>query len=413
MSAPAGWQKGSFRGVPFRTEEQETTGGRRGALHEFPQADKPVWEDLGRGARHYHIDCHITGTDYPAGADALADALDEAGAGTLVHPWLGAMQVAVPEGGWSRRDSTIDGGIAWFSIDFVESGLPVPATATTDTQALAQAAADDAAAAVPESMADGFSLEGATAFVEEAADSLAKGLASAVAIQAGLQGGIGSALSALESQIGLLGDAGALLRDPLALGTEIVGLVQMVGTVARGMGAADGGAASFRALMGWGADLPEVPGDTPARASQRANQAAMVQAVNLAASSELVRALAATDYASWNEAMAARDDAADRIDALALRQADAGDDAGTASYDALRQAAIVDLTARGGPLARMRSHVPAITEPALAIAQRLYGDPSTLEARTADIVARNRVRHPGFVPGGVALDVLEAEASNG
>ncbi|MEC7933189.1 MAG: DNA circularization N-terminal domain-containing protein, partial [Pseudomonadota bacterium] len=110
MSAPAGWQKGSFRGAAFRTEEQEVTGGRRGVAHEFPQAEKPVWEDLGRSARRYRIDCHITGTDYPAGADALADALDQPGAGTLIHPWLGAMQVAVPQDGWSRRDSTVDGG---------------------------------------------------------------------------------------------------------------------------------------------------------------------------------------------------------------------------------------------------------------------------------------------------------------
>jgi prophage DNA circulation protein len=54
-----------------------------------------------------------------------------------------------------------------------------------------------------------------------------------------------------------------------------------------------------------------------------------------------------------------------------------------------------------------------VTQPALVLAQRLYGDPASVEARAAEIVARNKVRHPGFVPGGVALQVLSAEASHG
>ena len=50
---------------------------------------------------------------------------------------------------------------------------------------------------------------------------------------------------------------------------------------------------------------------------------------------------------------------------------------------------------------------------ALVIAQRLYGDPARMEERAAEIVARNKVPHPGFVPGGAALQVLSAEAANG
>ena len=81
--------------------------------------------------------------------------------------------------------------------------------------------------------------------------------------------------------------------------------------------------------------------------------------------------------------------------------------------DALRRAVTADLTARGGTLARLQTHVPAVTMPALVIAQRLYGDPARMEARAAEIVARNKVPHPGFVPGGAALQVLSAEAANG
>ncbi|MFB0874564.1 MULTISPECIES: DNA circularization protein [unclassified Sphingobium] len=411
MSAPDGWQKGSFRGVPFRTEDHETSGGRRGVNHEFPQAEKPVWEDLGRGARSYRIECHVVGADYPAGANALADALDQPGAGTLVHPWLGAMQVAVPEQGWSRRDSaTDDGGIARFSIEFVESGLPVPATATSDTQAQATAAADEAAAAAPIAAARGINVASAIGFVQQAADDVVKYAALAVQAQAALSGGIGPTLSFLTSNLGLLGDAGALLREPLELGLTVVRTVQTLTAIA---GGGSGGARAARALMDFGGDLDVVAPLTPARAQQAENQAAIVQLVNLAASAELVRCLAGIDFASYDDAVAARDGAVERLDALALRQADAHDDAGAAQYDALARAVTVDLTARGASLERLRSFTPAATEPVLVIAQRLYGDPANVEAQASDIVARNRIRHPGFVPGGRTLQLLGAEARYG
>ena len=47
-------------------------------------------------------------------------------------------------------------------------------------------------------------------------------------------------------------------------------------------------------------------------------------------------------------------------------------------------------------------HLSGLAIPALVLAHRLYDDPSW----DADIVARNDVVHPGFVPGGVDLQVL-------
>lgn len=64
-----------------------------------------------------------------------------------------------------------------------------------------------------------------------------------------------------------------------------------------------------------------------------------------------------------------------------------------------------DITARGATLARLFSYTPKATEPALVIANRIYGTVD-IEARTAEIVSRNKVRHPGFVPGGIALELL-------
>jgi hypothetical protein len=57
-----------------------------------------------------------------------------------------------------------------------------------------------------------------------------------------------------------------------------------------------------------------------------------------------------------------------------------------------------DITARGATLARLFSYTPKATEPALVIANRIYGTVD-IEARTAEIVSRNKVRHPGFCAG--------------
>eukprot|EP01035_Chromulina_nebulosa_P026054 gene26053-biopygen16794 len=163
--APVGWQKGSFRGVPFVTEDHDESGGRRLVSHESPQSDTPVLEDLGKKAGTFTINCHIVGAAYPAGADALRLALLKPGAGTLIHPWYGAMQVGVES--FSRRDSAgSDGGMAIFAITLLESGLPAVPQPAADTGAIAKDAANRSAEAAKAQFGGKFSVARATAFVE-------------------------------------------------------------------------------------------------------------------------------------------------------------------------------------------------------------------------------------------------------
>ncbi|HCS4673821.1 TPA: DNA circularization N-terminal domain-containing protein, partial [Escherichia coli] len=41
-------QDASFRGVPFKVEEESAGAGRRVETHEYPNRDKPYTEDLGK-----------------------------------------------------------------------------------------------------------------------------------------------------------------------------------------------------------------------------------------------------------------------------------------------------------------------------------------------------------------------------
>ncbi len=98
-----------------------------------------------------------------------------------------------------------------------------------------------------------------------------------------------------------------------------------------------------------------------------------------------------------------RTEVTDRLDTL---MESATDDESYQALADLRSATAKDITARGADLARVVAYDPPATRPALVIAYDLYED----AGRDAEIVGRNHVRHPGFVPGGQPLEVLSDAA---
>ena len=143
---------------------------------------------------------------------------------------------------------------------------------------------------------------------------------------------------------------------------------------------------AFRALE----DLDPVPLTTANRRIQAENQTALVQ---------LVRGLAAAVYAGRAGTAAHRD----RTQALAVRNsiADAidasGDTSATLVFRAFRElkAAVVDLTEqRLRELPRVVTESPSTVLPSLVLAYSIYEDID----RAGEIVGRNVLERPGFVP---------------
>jgi prophage DNA circulation protein len=394
------YQAGSFRGAAFSTVRHEYSGGRRAEVHEFPGRDDALVEDLGRRTRQFQIECFVWGAEYRAARDALIAALETAGPGTLIHPWHGTRTVAVLD--FSLTESTDEGGFANFQIGFTEAGQQPSQAVSSDTGVAARALAKTTLADAPVRFADRFALAEAPAFVEDAAAKIVSGLAGAAQISAGLSGGAGAALRAFDATLDRLGAPG-ILRTPLALGQAIVGLVTAVSL----LGSSHRGTiAALSSLAASGDGLDDVPGATSARRQQRENQAAIVDLLRTSCAAELVRTVSLTSLSSYQEAVALRDTLSGQIDGWALSSADAGNDADADVLDALRLALVRDITARGGTLARLYDYPLSATQPALVIAQRLYGHVADLADRADDIVARNAVRHPGFMPGGAAIKVL-------
>lgn len=401
---------GSFRGAPFKVEAAEGTAGRRKVVHEYPQRDDAYVEDLGKRPRQFDIECLVIGANYMSERDALLDAVETAGTGTLVHPYLGSVEVECVDCRW--RETTEEGGMARFRFTFVLAvKQPAPsAAAATDVDAVA--AADGMASIATDVFADGFSIDGFPGFVENGAISTIDGFVSqARDIMSNLTGSGSSLYGVISSVERLTGSVSTLLRLPRNFASDVIGIVSGVAGLGRGPRSA---LKSSTRLIGFGGDEKPVIGTTPARLQEASNQAAIITLVQHAAAAEAVRSVANLNFgasdetpieeraASYEDAVAIRDDLSGLIDDLATVAADKGDDRSWRALSALRVAMVRDVTARAGSLARVYSYRPAATEPALVLAYRLHRD----AARATEIVERNRIRHPGFVAGGVDLEVL-------
>lgn len=127
-------------------------------------------------------------------------------------------------------------------------------------------------------------------------------------------------------------------------------------------------------------------------------RAAVAEFISAIAAIEAALALADAVFDSLDDALSLRDEVLGMLDAVIESTAD--DDV-FASLSALRAAVVSDVAARGADLARIVRVTPNASTPALVLAHRLYDDPS----RDQDIVTRNRIARPGFLPA-VPLEVL-------
>lgn len=114
-------QAASFRGVGFWVDSDSTAVGRRTQLHEYPQRDRPLVEDMGRKTRAMTFEAFVIGDDCFVQRDNLLHALDQPGSGELIHPWFGRMTVTATEGG-QLKHARSEGGIVRFTLSFVEAG---------------------------------------------------------------------------------------------------------------------------------------------------------------------------------------------------------------------------------------------------------------------------------------------------
>ena len=143
----------SYRDAAFHIERPDAlTAGRRVQVHDYPGRDDPYTEDLGHVTPEYSITGYLVGDDYPALRDRLIAACARPGAGSLIHPYLGAVHVACTE--CRVSESTRDGRMAHVQMTFVSAGRNRYPTADVDTAAAVTSAADAVDTAAQSQLAD-------------------------------------------------------------------------------------------------------------------------------------------------------------------------------------------------------------------------------------------------------------------
>ncbi|MGE0022113.1 MAG: DNA circularization N-terminal domain-containing protein [Hyphomicrobium sp.] len=149
------WKRGlrdaKFRGIAFHVRDREVESGRRIALHEYPKRDAPFPEDMGKATREWSVDAYVIGDDYMARRDSLLKACEREGPGSYVDHWGVSQRVAC------RRirlmETSHEGRMCRFSIDFVEAGGGLSAAAPIGIAATAVQLATSAASLITSAVA--------------------------------------------------------------------------------------------------------------------------------------------------------------------------------------------------------------------------------------------------------------------
>lgn len=441
----------SFRGVPFWVEGATAEFGRRTVVHEYPYGQRPGTEDLGRRVRRLRLDAFVVGANYMANRDRLRAALEQAGPGRLVHPFWGELQVSVEA--VSLRETTSEGGRAVFGLSFVEHGDELTQATRLDTAArvrqLAGVAEFDALAArvlkvsdseeaerearalldspQPADVERGALLQSALSFLLQFSPASVVAVAEARTIgrvrsAVELLERIGRQTASLSRQPGAVNSQSALLLSdvegaatrPALLAFRLAQLTTRA--VAASLSsetdpesdeasAPPDDEALAAAIAGVSQTWQFGDGDavvaptTPRREVESRQQAAIRQFIRSAAVAVATAVVGNASFVSWDEARKAADSFSGWLTDLERSAASHQEWAALAD---LRGALVAHLQAEAGRLPRLSRYVPPQTTNALALAYRLYGDAS----RAGEIVRRNALPHPGFVPGGVPLEVL-------
>lgn len=386
-------RKARFRNATFTVIDTDADGfARRIQRHEYPHRDLPYAEDLGRQGREFAFEAFTRW----ASRNELLTACAERGPGKLVHPLLGELDVVCT--GCRMRESTRSAGITHFSLQFTEVGaneFPIETVNTAQaTEGAAELAREALVEALPERLQPAtaaappqWTLDSTVLWVED----LASSLDDATRL---VPGAIDLATFSLTKAV--LGEQAAqLVADPSALASTISG------SIARLVGLTSDPLAAFRMLqrfVRYGAEFSAFGEEETRRRD------ALVRFVRASTLTEAAVVATAIPLDSYNAAAALRDEVVELFEPEIAAAGDAGDDGTLEILAGLRTRVLDDLRARGATLAPVRTLVLGGSVPALVLAYRLYADPS----RDAELVARNRIRNPVFMPAGVPLEVLSA-----
>lgn len=407
----------SFRGISFLIPQASVPVGMKGQLHEFPQRDTPFFEQLGKQSQVHKMTAWVIGDDCFERRDKLLEALETPGAGELVHPWLGRMQVKTGECEMSH--DLMGGGMVSFDLTFYpDEPLKTPA-AKVNTQAQVVKSSESlltsslnrykSAMATVNTARLGLiqmrnSLSNVFSVIQQQFAPFVSVFTDLTGFASSLMNSPGSLSSLFSSYFSAFSgfnffssssggrssssnSSGNGYRGALAAATQQTLAVSSINTVSP-VGGTDAVTASQAAanlvqdstLVQIGLIVSEMPVATQPESMPSA------PSVDQQALQPIVR----PDVPVADDVIELRDNLNEAIHEASLK----ADPVHYLVLNNFRQTVVKHLTAVAQSGVRLVDVTPAETLPALVLAYRRFGDAT----RGAEVVQRNRIRHPGFVP---------------
>lgn len=396
----------SFRGIPFDVTTSDLTVGRRTQTFEYPQRDKPFVEDLGRAARLIEVEAIIVGPDYVERMNRLIAAMETAGSGTLIHPFLGTMNVT-PQSTTQVSFDTSGLGRATATLSFVESGDYQFPNSASDTAARLLSAASAAETVSALSFADNFDLSRLQDFGATLVTGSIGRMLSVDSLQS-VASGIGMATEYAQ----LAQSAATLAANPRQLFSAVASVFGMDDLTRQALGWTNAvrglcGALGNLNLHQSGvastglidhADIDKAALQAQAMIRRELLIGASRASMNVGGTLDTMPGASSRTMA-YDDLIAVRDGLLERFDEE-LEDAITPDNDYRALAD-LRSLVWEDLTTRAEQRAHLVSYTPSEVKPALVIAYDYYGDAS----RDSEVAERNNIRHAGFCPA-VPLKIL-------
>ncbi|EKL9631581.1 DNA circularization protein [Salmonella enterica] len=215
--------KGSFRNVPFLVyKEQRERGGRNIVKREYPLRESGGADDLGPKLPAFTFTVIVQGDDAQAQRKALRDALYAPGAGELIHPDYGTLNVLIDN--FESRYNVSEQRVVEFTINATPQANDTAPDAQKDTATALTTKAGNGLNSIFNTLADGWAvvsdnlhdLQAMADTVSEKIDALENTVSSV---------GIMQDISSFSASFSAMkGNITALITSPLRMAQQFAGV---------------------------------------------------------------------------------------------------------------------------------------------------------------------------------------------
>jgi len=390
------FRQASFKNIAFNPDSSTFEGGRRVVAHEFPYSDIAQPEDLGQKKREFSFEGYVNGEDYESKRDKLIDACESEGEGILVHPYFGTI-VAICTG-FSVRESKAENGIAYFSFSFIEVIVGGIAFSGQDEISKAKSTIEELQAISSAAFEKVYTVADAPSFVTDSAESKIQGFTDVVDGEAKKINGLTEKLADYTYQIrNMQADISTIAQTPSRVSENFRNTLNNFLAILPG--GSNEMKIGLKGITRYGVDFDTVNTVTSSRRTESENSRALrdlsFELTTGALASEAVDRV----YRSYDDAESSRDEVLDLIDTILGRTKD--DDV-YMGFHRLRHELIKAVPKKSQGLPRIVTVENNAQIPSLVMAYSLY---ESLDLES-DLVERNGVANPGFMPANIELKAL-------